>query len=102
MVRAPARLELDNPSVTFSAAYADTWQKWFDEFVLQGRQEEEKTGTITFLAPNMKDAVASLKLVNLGIFRLADEPQDTSKEGIHRVTAGLYCERMELKTFAAL
>lgn len=34
---------------------------------------------------------------NLGIFRIASDKSEASKDQIKRVTADLYCERMELQ-----
>ena len=55
----------------------------------------EKTGTLSFLAPNLSTVLATISFQNLGIFRLEDAPPDASAE-ITRVVAELYCERMEL------
>lgn len=95
--REPGKLDFPNLRVTFSAASAEPWQTWFESFVIKGENEaeKEKNGTLTFLAPNQQDGLAAIKLFNLGIFRLSDEPQEARSEGIHRMTAELYCERME-------
>ena len=55
----------------------------------------EKTGTLSFLAPNLSTVLATISFQNLGIFRLEDAPPDASAE-ITRVVAEHYCERMEL------
>lgn len=76
-------------------ARARSFRDWFDDFVLGGNNDDDKerAGRITFYDPLLKDALATLELVHLGIFRIAEEPV------AGRVQIDLYCERMELKTF---
>ncbi len=71
-VKQPGKLEFPNLKVTFSAADTHSWAAWFDDFVLKGRsgQENEKSGTITFLASDLTTTLFSVRLFNLGIFRL--------------------------------
>jgi len=45
----------------------------------------------------MKEELAAVKLYNLGIFRIASDKAEATKDQIKRVTADLYCERMELE-----
>ena len=83
--------------MTFSAADVAKWSEWFDSFVLQGRNTDadEKTGTLTFLAANLKDELGRVRLFGLGIHGLAPEP--TLPSAVKRMAAELYCERMELE-----
>jgi hypothetical protein len=95
---APASLlEFPNLRIELAATSAETWRAWFRSFVIDGNSSamNEKTGTLSFLAPNLSTALATISFQNLGIFRLEDTPPDASAE-ITRVVAELYCERMEL------
>jgi hypothetical protein len=96
-VRAGATVEFPDLAVTFAAADEAEWKEWFARFVLQGRSSDadEKNGTLTFLAANLKDALGRVRLYGLGIYRLAAEP--ASPGAVKRLVAGLYCERMELE-----
>jgi hypothetical protein len=95
---APANLlEFPNLRIELAAISAETWRVWFRSFVIDGNSSamNEKTGTLSFLAPNLSTVLATISFQNLGIFRLEDAPPDASAE-ITRVVAELYCERMEL------
>ena len=95
---APANLlEFPNLRIELATVSAETWRAWFRSFVIDGNSSpmNEKTGTLSFLAPNLSTVLATINFQNLGIFRLEDAPPDASAE-ITRVVAELYCERMEL------
>jgi hypothetical protein len=90
-------LEFPNPRIELATVSAESWRTWFRSFVIDGNSSamNEKSGTLSFLAPNLSTVLATLSFQNLGIFRLEDAPPDASAE-ITRVVADLYCERMEL------
>ena len=94
----PAAIEFPDVVVTFAAASAAGWEAWFDDFVVAGNNAHgrEKSGTLTFLAPNGRDVLGQLELRNLGIFRLAPEPAAPGTEGVARYVASLYCEQIDL------
>ena len=94
----PTYVEFPNLKITMTASHADTWQQWFQDFLIDGKngEDSEKSGTLHFLTPNRQADLFSIKLHNLGIFRLADEPVTANADQVHRVVAELYCERMEL------
>ena len=99
MVKEPAQVEFPNLRITLSEAGAQTWLDWHNDFVIKGNNEdsEERDGRLSFLAPNMQDELAAVKLYNLGIFRIASDKAEATKDQVKRVTADLYCERMELQ-----
>lgn len=99
MVKAPAQVEFPNLRVSLSEAGAQTWLDWHEDFVVKGNNDDsqERDGRLSFLAPNMKEELAAVKLYNLGIFRIASDKAEATKEQIKRVTADLYCERMEIQ-----
>ena len=96
MEKEPGRIEFPNLKITFSETSAQSWRDWFEDFVVKGNsgEDKEKNGTLTFLSPNRQDKLASINLFNLGIFRLADATPGGA-DAIHRVSAELYCERMQ-------
>jgi len=97
-LKEPGKLEFPNLKIKFSASSAQTWRDWFESFVVKGNNDEshEKHGEIVLLAPDMKPA-ATIRLFNLGIFKLADDTSDASAAAVKRLTADLYCERMEFQ-----
>ena len=95
--RAPSRVEFPNLRISLAESSAQTWNAWFEDFVVNGDNDstKERNGTLSFLTPDHTSALLEIKLFNLGIFRLAAEA--AGAEHIARLQADLYCERMELK-----
>jgi len=93
------RLEFPNLRITLAESSAQTWLSWFDDFVVKGNNDasKERSGKLSFLAPDRKAVLGEVSFFNLGIFRLETEPQTAAGEQISRIRADLYCERMELK-----
>ena len=94
----PGQLQFPNVKITFADVSASSWQKWFDQFVVKGQndQSQEKKGSIVFLAANMKDELAAMNFYNLGICALRHDKEEANSDKTSRMTAELYCERMEL------
>jgi hypothetical protein len=65
MTKEPGRIEFPNLKVTFSETSAQSWRDWFEDFVVKGNS-----------------------------FRLVDATPGGA-DAIHRITAELYCERMQ-------
>jgi len=95
--KSPTTLETPTLRVTFSAASRKSWEDWFDDFIIRGKnsQSDEKNGSLTLLGPNQQ-ALAVINLYNIGIVRLEDAPAPAGKDGIFRVVAEMYVERVEL------
>ena len=81
--------------ILFLADTAQAWFSWHKSFVVDGTGDE-KSATLTFFAPDMKNELGSVTLRGLGIHRLAPAPVPDEAEQIARLGAELYCERMEL------
>jgi len=85
--------------VLLSEATAETWSAWHHEFVVEEKNDDsnEKSGSVVFLAPNLKAQLGRVALHGLGIHRLAPQPApDRGAAQIGRLAAELYCESMEL------
>jgi hypothetical protein len=97
--REPAKLEFPNLKVTLSAASADGWLSWLDDFVVKGNngQDKEKNGTIYYLATDRQTVLAKVKLYNIGIIRIDQVDSESGSDAIQRYTAELYVERMEFE-----
>src|SRR5215510_7327530 len=52
----PSHWEFGNLTVTLAETHADSWVKWHEDFVVKGNNAEaqEKTGTLIYLAQDMK------------------------------------------------
>lgn len=95
----PGKLDFPNLRITLADVSADTWRKWFDDFVVKGNNSEanEKSGTLTFLMPNQDSSkpLAVIAFHNLGICKLERDKMQSNSDQIKRVVVDLYCERME-------
>lgn len=106
------QLIFPNVIVTLPESAAETWIDWHKRFVVDGNNgdDQEKGGTLEFLAPDLKTVLGTLRFFNLGIFRLTpDEPKESTcdcdlcqkaadaafKERPRKLKAELYCEHME-------
>jgi hypothetical protein len=101
--KAPAKLEFPNLKITLAATTAQTWDMWYDDFVIKGNagDEREKNGAIVYLDQMAKDELGRVNLFNCGIFRLAPPKAEAGPTGSARretialMVAELYCERMD-------
>jgi len=95
----PGKIEFPNLTITFAEISAPSWVSWFTDFVINGNsgQEKEKNGRLVFLSPTLQEQLAEIKFFNLGIFKLDSEAGEANSDVIARMTAELYCERMEFK-----
>jgi len=95
----PGKLEFPNVVLTLPESDAQPWLDWFDDFVMQGNndQEREKSGSLVYLSANLQEELGRLDFFNLGIFRVAEAKAEANSELIKRITVELYCERIEFK-----
>jgi phage tail-like protein len=91
----PDTVEVPNLTIALSAASADSWQDWHDDFLVNGNNgpDRERSGSITFLGPDLKTELARVELAGLGLVALR-RPAPTAAEQVAKVVAELYCERM--------
>jgi hypothetical protein len=91
-------IEFPNLKIALAASAAESWRTWFADFVINGDngEENEKSGKIELLSPNRQTVLATITLLNLGIYRLDDDWTGAeSADKVRRVRADLYCERMQ-------
>jgi len=94
----PAAVEIPNLTVTLSAHGLESWQAWFEEFVILGQNGDnrEKSGRIVLLAPNLQDVLLELSLSNVGIYAMRQLNPENNDRSIAHFEAKLYVERIEL------
>jgi hypothetical protein len=99
--RAQGTQDVSNLVFTIDESNADPIRAWHQSFVIDGNNaaDAEKSGTLQFLAPNLKDVLMTLTLHNLGIFKLAY----VNKGGtaVPQLRAEMYCDRMDFQNFGA-
>ncbi len=95
--KTPAKVEVPNLKLTISMADIEDWQQWHRTFVIGGQcaEEDELTGAITFLGPNMEDELAIIELHNVGIISLEQAQSEANKEEVARFEVELYVEQMK-------
>jgi phage tail-like protein len=95
----PDTVEFPNLTIALSAASAESWQDWHDDFLVKGNNgpDQERSGSITFLAPDLTTELARVELAGLGLVALRRPAAGAAADQIARVVAELYCERMSLK-----
>jgi phage tail-like protein len=98
-LKEPGKLEFANLKISISEVMAQTWYDWHENFVIKGNNDEnqEKNGVLEFLSPNRQDVLLTIKLFNLGIFKITTAKSEANQDQIKRVDAELYCERKELQ-----
>ena len=95
----PGKLEFPNLVFTVPESHAEPLIKWHERFVLEGKNEqtEEKTGSLTFLAPNLKDELGEIKFTGIGIFNISADKGEAGNETIRRVKVECYVEDLKFK-----
>jgi hypothetical protein len=86
-------------SVVLAETSADSWLQWHEDFVVKGKNDSfnERSGSLEFLAPDLKAKLGTVRFSGLGIHRLTREQQpDGAPAQVARMAAQLYCQRMEL------
>ncbi|MCH8206943.1 MAG: hypothetical protein IH956_08055 [Chloroflexi bacterium] len=95
----PAEVEVPNLKLTVSMADINSWQAWFQSFVIDGRcsEADELSGAITFLAPDLRQELAEIQISNVGIIGLDTVTYEANREEVARFTVELYCEQMKFR-----
>jgi len=91
------KAEFPNLAITLAQLSAQSWLDWHHSFVVDGNNGDgfEKEGSLRFLAIDGMTELSRIDLHNLGIIKVASA-NSGGGSAINRVTADLYCERMEL------
>ena len=94
--REAGSIEYPDLTVTMGEMGDEKWDSWFQDFMIKGANgdAQEKTGTLTLFAIDMKKPIATITLHNVGIYSW--EPVAVESEGIRKMQAKLYVERMEI------
>ena len=95
---APSKIEFPNLAITLAEVSSETWREWHEDFVIKGNSGEgqEKQGKLAFLAPTGRETLLTISFRGLGIFKLRRERSEAGADRASRMTAELYCQRMEL------
>lgn len=96
-MKEPTKIEFPNLKLRIPQADAETWVAWYEDFIVKGQNgsEHEKSGTLVFLAPNLRDALAQVSFSNIGLKRFTPFPGGDG-DSIAHFEVELYVERMRL------
>jgi hypothetical protein len=94
----PTKLgEPSNLQLTIDVRDRDAWAKWHRQLVASGEahDDHEKTGSLTFLGPDLDEELMTLRLDHIGILSLERTPT-SSKDELARFVVELYVEKMTI------
>ena len=91
----PRYVSFSDVLVQVSESGADSFDKWFQDFVIRGNanDDQEKGGTLELLGPNLSSALMTLTFNHLGILELAPANQGANDQ-VGVMLAKMYVESM--------
>jgi hypothetical protein len=97
--RQPTNLEIPNLVVWVSEAGAADWYAWHQSFLVDGQHtdDKEKSGSISYLLPDMKTPYMKLLLKHVGLVKLTPDKVESGSEAIRRVRVEMYVEDVSLE-----
>jgi hypothetical protein len=92
--RQQGALQISNVLVTVPLAFAKPWLEWVDDFLVKGNSDDasERTATLQFLDPALKDALFTVTLSHVGPVRARRQVASSGIDAISLVELELYCE----------
>ncbi len=93
------KVEVPNLKVTMSMADSKLWEDWHRSFLIDGNcgEDAELSGSITYLAPDLKEELGRIDLMNVGILSMQTADSEANKEEVARFTVELYVEQMKFE-----
>lgn len=91
----PGALEFGNVRLVVPESAAEPFRQWFDQLVVRGQTNQEKSGSLTFLNADLKTELAVITFQNLGVIRVSPVAQ-SSADRPAEVMIEMYCEQMQL------
>jgi hypothetical protein len=97
-VEEPDSIDIANLVFTVPESGAEPLSSWHEDFVVRGNngQDEERTGTLEYLSPDLKTPLLTIRFSGLGIFSLSPEKSVSGQDTLRRMRAALYCETLTL------
>jgi hypothetical protein len=92
----PAKVTVPDIKLSISMADYDKWADRAKAWFVDGNHSEnnEMTGSITFLAPDMKAELGRIDLMNVGFKKFSEDDREANSEKISRFSVELYVEKM--------
>lgn len=92
-------VETPNLVITLAESHGKMLYDWHEDFVIKGNcsEDKEKGATLEYLAADLKTVLFTLHFFNLGVFKVAPDKMEAGAEGIRRIKAEMYCERVKFE-----
>jgi hypothetical protein len=92
----PAKVTVPDIKLSISHADHQKWADWAYQWFVVGNHydENEKSGRIVFLGPDMKKELGEITLKHIGLKKFSDEDAEANSEKIKRFNVELYVEEM--------
>ena len=98
----PAALTVPNLKVSLSMADVDAWAAWHKSFIIDGHctDDDELSGSITFLGPDMNEELAIITLNHVGLISMEQQAVEANSEQVARFDVELYVEEMHFDMYS--
>jgi len=100
----PTSVQIPNLVITLPEADSQAWYDLHENFVIKGinADDEEKSGKLEYLSPDLKTALFTIEFANIGIFKVAGAQSASAKDTAARVKVEMYVEAMQLDYSSAV
>jgi hypothetical protein len=91
------KVEVPNLKVSISMADSKPWEDWHRSFLIDGNcgEDAELGGSITYMAPDLKEELGKIDLIQCGIISMQTVDTEANKEEVARFQVELYVEQMK-------
>ena len=95
-VKTPAGWEISNLTAWVAASHSEPFYQWFENFVLKGNNGDnmERTGTLEYFDPPLKEVLFRLTFDHMGIFKLTRDSSGVAAGGLAHDKAEMYVENI--------
>jgi hypothetical protein len=95
----PAQIDFPNLVITLPEADAQGWYQWHKSFVIDGKseQENEKSGTLEYLAADKSTVLFTLTFQQLGIIKFQPDKLESASDKLRTVKIEMYCESINFE-----
>ena len=95
----PGKVDFANIKITLSEEYSHDFHKWFEDFVILGKNTDpdHKTASLVYLDPTRANELLTLNFQGVGIFKISAAGRENNKDAIASVTVEMYCENITSK-----
>jgi phage tail-like protein len=97
VMKEPAKLEFPNLAFTVPEQNAAALVAWHKESAMRTRPGNHKPGKLVYLAADGRDPLFTLTFHNLGISQVTPDNSGAGSDGVRRLKAEMYCEKIDFE-----